>query len=944
MARNAPPASNNALTPSFASVSSPLGFSSGDLVYSKDSNFNVVPGNTVSTATFPVNSSVKSAFINANGTIKQATLDGGGIYGHGSCAAKLTNGNIVIVAATPVEAYPFFRIIDEDNTQIVAKTQVDPGLGYNAFSGVTDVVALTGGGFAVIWKNSNAVIFYKIYDNSGSAVAGLTSTGFGCSGFLRSSPMPNGNFIIAWNHKTTGALSYFMIVGPTGTVVLTRTSTTINPVGNAVPVIPAVRSDNTFFIVQATTTTQITARRYNAAGVFQASYIMSSNWSNTSYSYSACVISGNPTASKNNYLIVSYNDSGLTMFYGLVDELNTSTSDINTGYASGTQSTFATSDGNFCLLAGTNTTGAGNLYKFDADGGLISQIPFYGFAVGANPSETRNTIVETTNYYSVFGSNQTVSLPSNAYAPLSLVYAQTNKALTVVRNTNLITTNVGNVSANVSGYARSNSTPNAAAFLATTSQTLTVSQAVSNGPSSWLVNPTILENANCLSMTMMQNGQYVVAFSKPTSGQVKFAVYNSAGVLLSTYTVASTSANTATGNGVVRCCTLANGKLLIAYPTSSTSVTFALYTTSYDLEITAPYVGWSISNASVLQYGFSISPVGFPANNGRFAFAANQSGVNYCVGGLVESSTMTGIANSGFQYGSAGQGHQVYGLPNGSFLFTTLVTGTGTYVGTMALDNTGTVWTNTNTYLTGNNTAVSSSFGNYGAVAPNGTVAFMEYNITPSNLYLTRVQGLSQTGNTRSIAGFSGSYNAGGVGVMADGSIATFYYYTDNTRSANTWAPAIRYQSGDSLDTLTSISDPTLVPPSVNSLTPNGANVRIIGLYDNVAAFAYLDSTQTIRVGQMAVRTGSYSGSIVGGTTASNPAFYPSPANGYYLAGVSASNCTAGGTGVIQTNGAATLNSQYPATTTSQAFDFTSLTVSGVRGTIAGRNLVLKGS
>jgi hypothetical protein len=944
MARNAPPASNNALTPSFASVSSAAGFSSGDLVYSKDSNFGLVANNAVSSATFPVTGSVSSAFMNQNGVIKQATPSGGGVFGHGKAAAKLTNGNIVIVGGSPNEAAVFFRIIDENNTEIVARTFVDPTT-YQAVYGAMDVVALTGGGFALIWRSSGNTLHRAIYSNTGAVVSAVASTGFNCSGYLTSSAMPNGNFIIAWNNKSNTALSYFMIISPTGTVVLTRTSTTINPVGNNVPVIPAVRSDNTFFIVQATTATNITARRYDAAGTFVATYTVATNWSNTSYSYSACIISNNATASRNNYLVVAYNDSTPTLHFGWVDELNVATSNFNMGYTTGTESIVCTSTGDLIVVAGFSTAGYAIVYKFDGNGfAYITERLIPGLAIGGFPSQTYNTVVETTNYFSVFTSSMGEVPASTGYAPLCMVYAQVNLALTQVRSTNTFSTSVGNVSANVSGYARSNSTPNSAAFLASTTQSLTVSQVASNGPTSWLVNPTIIENANCLSMTMMQNGQYVVAFSKPTTGEVKFSVYDSAGVLLSTSTVASTSANTGTGDGVVRCCTLANGKLLIAYPTSSSNVTFALYTTSYALEINAAYVGWTISGTNQLRFGFSVSPVGFPANNGRFAFAANQSGVNQCVGGLVESSTMAGIANSGFQYGASTAGHQVYGLPNGSFIFTTVQESNGVIVGTMTLDYTGTVWTNTQTYQLALATGAPTSYGQYGSVSPNGVVTFMENDSAGTTLYICRVQGNTNANNLRALETVGASANAGNVGILANGIPISFVYYSNNARRVNWWVPALRYQPGNDLQTLGGLGDPTLVPPSVNSLTPNGANLRIIGLYDNVAAFAYLDTSQVIRVGQLAIGSASYSSGIIAGTTASNPAFYPSPSNGYYLAGVAASNCTAGGTGVVQTNGAATLNSQYPATTTSQAFDFTSLTLSGVRGTIAGRNLVIRGS
>jgi hypothetical protein len=73
-------------------------------------------------------------------------------------------------------------------------------------------------------------------------------------------------------------------------------------------------------------------------------------------------------------------------------------------------------------------------------------------------------------------------------------------------------------------------------------------------------------------------------------------------------------------------------------------------------------------------------------------------------------------------------------------------------------------------------------------------------------------------------------------------------------------------------------------------------------------------------------------------TTATSPAL----AN-LTFAGVAVTDCSAGGTGVIQTTGTTNLNSTYP-TTTAQTFDYTGQAAPGVKGTISGRSISMRKS
>ena len=153
------------------------------------------------------------------------------------------------------------------------------------------------------------------------------------------------------------------------------------------------------------------------------------------------------------------------------------------------------------------------------------------------------------------------------------------------------------------------------------------------------------------------------------------------------------------------------------------------------------------------------------------------------------------------------------------------------------------------------------------------------------------------------------------------------------------------YAPGSAVVTTGPLLNNGITLTSVNStLDSPGPCVICECLFDRLYAFAYISSDNSLLLGAFSTANVTYSSSIVSGVTASTGALLPSPVNGYYLAGVSASECAAGGTGVLQINGAATLNSQYPAGTTSQSFDFNTPALDvGVRGTIAGRNMIISG-
>jgi hypothetical protein len=94
----------------------------------------------------------------------------------------------------------------------------------------------------------------------------------------------------------------------------------------------------------------------------------------------------------------------------------------------------------------------------------------------------------------------------------------------------------------------------------------------------------------------------------------------------------------------------------------------------------------------------------------------------------------------------------------------------------------------------------------------------------------------------------------------------------------------------------------------------------------------------THMIGKVRVRPSGYVLKTVQNVTLSAPVTLNEKTSP--LLGVAASDCAAGGSGIVQVSGATTLNTNYPSGT-SEFFDFRSQFSDGVNGLISGRNIEL---
>jgi len=939
MSRITPPVPNTTLTPAYSSVSSTAGFQSGDLVYFRDSNFGTIPGNAVTSANFPINADVTQNQIAFNATVNWANYNPntrtGSTNTRATSAATLTNGNIVVVYGEHLSSGgspAYFKIIDQSGAIVVDRTQI--GSLNISNQGLIGVCALTGGGFAVAFRNTTSDgIAHGVYSNTGAVVTAIAQdatlgTGFGT---LEIRALSGGGYVIATQVSSNYRFRVFSSVGVGGT------SSTVSGWNSDSQIVVTTFSDNTFAALYPVGSSSLSISRFDNTGGFVATYSVQSDWSSsTGYDFI--------TLSTGLGIVLSIDSSS---FFAAVRTYNQSTGAVsgvvtNLEAFQQTVNGYALSGGGYVATTCVPSTGTVILRRLSAASAVVSSVELVGlpgyFAATQAGRNQRITILEGSTFLTLIDN----SYVSTGYTYHSMPYIQVNKTnvtATGIRRRFAANSSVGAVSAAVSGYARSASTPNSASFLAATTQTLTLNVPVSSGSTFVLAPYTAIGggNINSMALTDMTNGQFVIAY-RNTLNVVSFSVFNPSGTLISTTTVATNAAAQ-----LVRCTCLGNGKLVVSWCTNSSTVNFAVYAANtYVLLATGVSAGGGFSDVGSWNSsaGHDIAPFG---NDSFVVGINNNSNGSVCVLVYDDSAVFQALVN-----GDAFGGNQNIRIASDAagdvairHYATSQSTGYTQYFTRNATTN--------SLYFFQVSSVNSSGYStqNYGegcVMTPYGTVVGATSaggsrrvaKSTPGGGNLTTAIGSVDYNAANPCVGQNGEV----VMIRIDGSPAWYRY----SPSASQFAAGGNVAPNSNV----SIDGTGLTITGQNTNTTCGSQAQIVNLYDNIYAFAFIDggsnSSGSIRVGLLCTVASTYTTNITAGVTASNTALIPSPSNGYCLAGVSASECAAGGTGVLQVNGAATLNSQYPAGTTSQAFDFNTPALDvGIRGTISGRNVILSG-
>lgn len=913
----------NPLSTNTISVSSTGGFSAGDLVYQKSGDFGVIPDGTVTSANFSIPATVPSGSVGpSTATLLSTNGNAGG--GAGSAyphAAKLTNGNMVVVYCALQNSNYYFRIIDENGTEVVAETQALGVTSVNAVYGQVCVTALTGGGFAMAAAQSSGSLTFGIYSNTGTVVAGPTTdatVSLSTAGtFMNIQSRPDGSFIILMNDNTS-ANTRFKVYSSTGVQVIAWTNVVAYYTYQGRCSV-AVRSDNSFVISTWTSSTNIQYYVYTAAGSTSTNASVSSGLT-PQLTYTRL----DSTTLTNNDVVFVFNESSSEItYYRILTAANSLGSLSNAGSTSWASGVKSLASGGFIIFM-SNTSDARVMYSVrNSAGSQTASGSYLGVCVAGPQRGSNYSTVEMASNIAVVGSWMYATSSGNSNPGFQTMF-QIVTATNAIRNFSTTSLVTGTASSAVNAYARGGSTPNAAAFLASTNNTInkSISQ-LSATASTFVLAPTAVESIGCdnVFVRVMQNGQIVVVYGTAgSSGVAKMAIYSPSGVYITTYTIGSKQ-----NNSIVKCCVLTNGNLVVSYfPASAGAViTFAIYSPAFALLSTATQTD-VYQNAS---QGHDISPM----TNARFAFAYTTSsvgvpthGVYNSSGALISNGTISTTYNKFLSV--AGMANGGYVIAAGSSTNGTLVTWYSGSGAQMASNNFGAANT-------------SSGTSQCCSVSPNGTVMTFSvpnssggaaYVITPNAFWNSSLP--TSTTNANQVYASTVMPDGSFVGVVLDN--GTYYGWMQAT-------PGVLVASGTNNVLKSSTLTMTGAFPYSASSDPS---VQMAALFDNQFVVAYRDTSTYPRIFIGSTTAGTYSLTTVSGTTASTPAYFPSQSNGYVLKGVATTTATGGGSGVVQNLGSAQLNSQYPAGTTYQAFDSTGTVIQGTKGTITGRNINMTGT
>jgi hypothetical protein len=950
MGRSVTPNTVNQIQP----VTSAVGFLSGDLVYENTSGISRIPDNAVATATFPVNANVPDYRYTSEsaGNLKYVENVGGGQFAPSS--ARLTNGNIVVAygirnTATSTNNDVYFKIVDSNDTVVVAQTAVATVAGGVYMNcGSAGALALPNGGFVVVFHGFDGTtrrISYRVYNASGVAQTALitdTSVSTGTSSYqIAFAARSDSSFVVAF--VSSAGNPTYRVYSATGTTVYSGTfAAAIGAFNGSRQLAVVVRSDNSYVLVSCEGNTLDV--RYNI-------------FSSTNTSLAASNFSASPDAAMqiDAVLLASdvvgigvYTNGGKILYRSLTGTTLSASTTIITGFNSINLSGFAMSSfssGSRFIVTysffSNSTTGQAynNSYKmsyavFDSSGAVVTATQTLK-GITVYTSNQVPAFVEVGSTLRIYMSPiSTYNAQSPAYSPKGIYYAVINTATSgTIPQQSFALTSGTTPAQPVSGYDRASSTPSTAKFFASSTSSIVASISQSTSAASTQVfGKTFLDNfgVSSIASCYLGSGRYAVAYMGNSTTNVRIVILNSSGTILNTITPGA-GQNGATGS--IRICCLGNGRIVVAYRSDATSISYRVYSPSYDLLLS----GIITATVATTEGTFSLSPLGSSSLTNNYFVIAYITSANTPQYSVYADNNTTPVATAQVD-GSAWNSADVVGLRSGDFYVGGYSTGFGSYrMAYFANNLAGNAWT---AGFVGN-TPNSSSSGiplNSICMATQDDIAVFAYGDGGSNTYMLQMASGSNA-NFVTRSGSSVNPITGGASQFAISSTgAGDMFYTCSTAvSGGAGGATFPMPYGYSNFISTSISGSTFFPvpnTSVNlvSLSPSFNNSAIYATVDAATAFPVAAVVYPI--------VGSAATNLTAGVSTSSA--IPLTPTRFVLKGVGVTTCSAGGSGLIQTSGVAQLNTQY-SSLPSQPFDSTNQIINGVRGIVSGRTVTIEG-
>jgi hypothetical protein len=920
MSRNAPTLPVNSSTANAVTVPSTTGFIAGDYIYNQNGNFSAIPGNIVSSATFPITGSNMVNYSGMSGGIA-AVWNSVGAAKLQRMSAVLTNGNVVTVSSNGITNYPRFRIDTPANVNVVGPTNISTT--FNTNGGMIGVLALSGGGFVVYWNNTGTgtvnATAYAIYSNTGSVVtAALVDAASPimdtANSHMNGIALPNGGFVLVSSISTTSVVQY-RIYGSTGTGLYAWTALTacINATSS---IGISARSDSSFCISYRSTSTLqtytiISATNTSLVGVTTFTVVTGSS-----------VYAASVTTLSNDTFAISYTSSSNAGFR-LLPTGNTLGSEVLVAFSTNPRA------GSICYCNSVLSLAAGNFVFAFVDNRNNINYAFYS-NTGTLLSATQLMVESTFNGSGAYTEISLIELTStvNIYFPNGSVYSS-NLGLTTsyfaINKTTFApvylgtttTSAVSNISAPVSGYARAVSTPGASGFLASANQTLTYSVVQTSGNlTSTAINNTS-PTAYCCALL---NGSGFAVATCSTSTNVSIFIYSITGVLQRTITTSILGTNP----GGLRLACMTSGNIVLSVGKTNSVMSIYSPTTGALISTNTITNTYSVANGGTYTQGLC------GISGDRFVFYYNDISTSFGKVAIFDNTCTLLNSYSDINSYSVTQNCVSSSLTTSGFWISGFSSTVGGYPVTYFYQDLGgnSFSGVSNLNFSGQTTQLSNS---QSVCLSNGVFVCMGANA--SSFYLNTPCAFAASGSTLNASdGVVFNTMTHGLSCNSFGSPVAISMVAGNTTGGLGYlyvGSAGGALSQTTLNNLSTSSDPQ---PS------------LAALYDGTMALVWVDSSLIARFAIINTATLSYSATLVSGTTPSNTVFNPSPANGYTLAGISTTASIAGGTGIIQNNGLAKLNSNYNASQSTIAFDTTNPTTVGVKGLVNGLNVLMQGN
>lgn len=930
--------SNPTYSQNFLEVGSQTGFGANEYIYRIGGDYKQIPDNSITTGSFGIEASNLPTYsTNSSGAMGLWNTVGTSRY---IASAVLTNGNIVTVFPdfNSGTNYPSFKITTADNVVVVAQTTISTT--FTLTASTIGVIALSGGGFVVYWNNQNGGTVgaptYAVYSNNGTVVTSAvqdTASGFTMvdQSQMSATALPNGGFVLTFN-ATSNAVPY-RIYGATGTALYPWVNISGAASANVVMGI-AARSDSSFCVAFHINNTTVS---YTVISATNTSIVALTNVTIGSISNYVCSVG----VLTNDTFVIGYmsSTSSSTPKFRLLPTGNVLGAEVSipfpaltfTGSFTANVSVKGLSGGNF-MYAAMDNLNIINYAFYSATGTVQASFQqVFGLnnvATASFRDDATITIVDlpTTVMVVLFNGEST------NYLSLSQPYFVVDKTTYALigRGFN-ITTAVSTQTAPVFGYAKNASTPNKAYFYAAANQTLTSNVTQQNTA----VTPVTVSSSQSTATTVcaLPNGAGFAYGYVTSSGSnlLYVSIYNVQGVLQTSFNTGIQLDNGSFNN--IRITTLTNGNLIVAGLWNGAGSLFIRQFTVTGTQVNALTIS-SVQGGS--SYNFGLCSL----SNNRFAIGFDNNAVPVATFRVYNALNMTQL------WQTTGPSGASYGMALAS-----TVNGNGFWAAWYAPDYGANLAyyfreSSTNSFAAG---GLYSSFPisgttqwNYQIAANSCNNAVLPIADTGTNAYLTVLSPTTTTStkvNTQ-VNNLGTNANSGKQACCATalGAFAFFVVQTGVTDTANSGATLVVINPGDNSKNTTSFSGMT----TNSNVTYVSASA--CSLYGGWVVLSWINNASLPQFAIVSTTQGSYSKSLVAGSTVSSTDLSVTPSTGYTLSGISLNSCPAGGTGQLQINGLAKLNSSYNAAQPNTAFDHTNLNTGGVKGSVLGLNVTLKGS